>query len=146
MRRSLWALVILPFGLLAGACEKTNPVGPTEFAATNVLLAALRQQGAAVERGDVLPQRSNPFFTANAQIIYVNSGLLNVFEYPTVAAADVDAAKVSPDGSSVGVTVISWIGPPHFYRSGRVIAIYAGSDDAVLRPLEAVLGKPFAAR
>ena len=146
MRHSLGARVVLLLGILAGACEKTNPVAPTEFAATDVLLAALRQQGAIVVRGDVLPQRSNPFFTANAQVIYVNSGLLNVFEYSTEAAADVDAAKVSPDGSSVGLTVISWIGPPHFYRTARLIAVYAGSDDTVLRPLESVLGKPFAAR
>jgi hypothetical protein len=84
--------------------------------------------------------------STDAQVVLMNTGHLNVFEYPTIAAAESDAARVSPDGSFVGNAVISWIGPPHFYKSGRLIVIYAGTDDAVLRPLEAVLGSPFAHR
>lgn len=138
--------MFLLFALLTGACERTNPVGPSGLASTDALLAALREQGATVVRGDVLPRGSNDFFATNAQVVVVNTGLINVFEYRTIAAAEIDEAKVSPDGSRVGLFIITWIGPPHFYRSGRLIAIYAGSDDAVLQPLEAVLGKPFASR
>jgi hypothetical protein len=76
----------------------------------------------------------------------VNTGHVSVFEYPSAAAAESDAAKVSPDGSAVGSTSITWVGPPHFFKGGRLIAIYAGSDVGVLRPLEAVLGPPFAHR
>lgn len=99
-----------------------------------------------VTRGDVLPQQSNPFFSTNAQVLIVNGANVSVFEYASIAAAETDAAKVSPDGSFVGSAVITWVGPPHFYRSGRFIVIYAGSSDAVLGPLEAVLGPPFAHR
>ncbi len=146
MRRSLYTLLVLTVVLLGASCEKANPVGPGQFASTDALLAALQRQGATVVRGEVLPRESSPFFSTNAQVVLVNTGFINVFEYPTVAAAESDAAKVSPDGSFVGSAVITWIGPPHFYKSGLLIVVYAGSADAVLQPLEAVLGTPFAHR
>jgi len=126
------------------ACDESNPVGPTGLTSTEALIAALRGQSATVVRGEVLPQSSNPFFSTNAQLIVVNGGTVSVFEYPSIAAAETDAAKVSPDGSFVGSTIITWIGPPHFYRSGRLIVLYAGSSDVVIRSLQAVLGRPFA--
>jgi hypothetical protein len=110
------------------------------------LTAALREQNATVVRDEVLPQSSHPFFSTNAQVLLVNGGTVSVFEYASVAAADGDAAKVSSDGFVVGSTSITWIGPPHFYRDGRLIVLYAGSSDAVMKPLGAVLGAPFAGR
>ncbi len=136
---------ILTLALLLASCDKATPVGPSELASTDALLTALQKQGAAVVRGAMLPRTSNPFFSTTARDVTVNREHINVFEYPSAAAAESDAAKVSPDGSSVGTTMISWIGPPHFYKSGRLIVTYAGSTESVLKPLEAVLGKPFAA-
>ena len=55
-----------------------------------------------------------------------------------------------PDGSGVTgggcAALITWVGPPHFYKRDQLIVVYAGSADDVLRPLEAVLGKPFVSR
>ena len=84
-----------------------------------------------------MPRGSTPYFSTNAQVIFVNAGSLNVFEYSTVAAAEGVAAKVSPDGSSIGATAVTWIGPPHFDRNGPLIVLYAGSTEAVLAHLEA---------
>lgn len=145
MRLSSYPFILM-LVLLAASCEKVNPFGPSDLASTNALLTALQQRGATVARGDMLPRGSNPFFSTNAQVVLVNSEHINVFEYATSAAAERDAAKVSPDGSSVGTTMITWVGPPHFYRSGVLIVTYAGGTDSVLQPLEAVLGKPFAQR
>ena len=144
MRELFSALLILGVALLTVSCEGASPVAPGELSSISALTAALHQQGATVVRGEMLPRESNPFFSTNAQVVVVNSGHVNVFEYPTVGAAESDAAKVSPNGSVVGNVAITWVGPPHFYKSGRLIVIYAGRDDAVLRPLEAVLGQPFA--
>jgi hypothetical protein len=146
MRSTTFALLAGILAFLMAACEQPNPVGPGELASSDALIAALQQQGATVSRGEALPQGSTPYFSTNAQVIFVNAGSLNVFEYSTVAAAEGDASKVSPDGSSIGATAVTWIGPPHFYRNGRLIVLYAGSTEAVLTPLEAVLGKPFAHR
>jgi hypothetical protein len=146
MRTTAHALLAGVFAFLMAACEQPNPVGPGELASSDALIVALQQQGATVSRGEVLPRGSTPYFSTNAQVVFVNAESLNVFEYSTVAAAEGDAAKVSPDGSAIGSTMVTWIGPPHFYRNGRVIVLYAGSVEAVLLPLEAVLGKPFAHR
>jgi len=149
MRRSLYASVILVVALLTASCERATPVGPSKLPpSTDALIVALQQQGTTVVRGDVVPPL--PCLFANGQVIFVNTGVVNVFEYPTVADAESDAAKVSPDGSGVigdrCAALITWVGPPHFYKSDRLIVVYAGSADAVLQPLEKVLGKPFAQR
>lgn len=149
MRTLLPAFAILVVAVLASSCDRTNPVGPSPLTSTDALVTALQQRGATVKRGDVLP-KALPCLSVSGQVVFVNSGVINAFEYPTVAAAESDAAKISPDGSGVTTNgcaaLISWVGPPHFYRRDQVMVVYAGSADDVLRPLEAVLGKPFASR
>ncbi len=107
------------------------------------LIDNLRAAGAIVEpAGEV----SQPFFSVNGQVITVNNGDVQVFEYADTAAADAEAAFVSADGSSVGTTMISWVAPPHFYKTGRLIVLYVGDNTAVINVLEAVLGSQFAGR
>ena len=122
----------------------TNPAGPTAGSSKEAFFAALRQQGASVTPGQMLSRESTPYFEVPAQVVQVNTGTINVFEYGDAAAARLDAARVSPDGSSVGNTSILWIGPPHFYRNDRLIVIYVGHSLEVLQSLEAVLGPPYA--
>ena len=102
-----------------------------------------------MRRGDVL-LKGLPCLSGSGQVVFVNAGSIDAFEYPTIAAAESDAAKVSPDGSGITTdgcaALMTWVGPPHFYRRDQLIVVYAGSADDILRPLEAVLGKPFASR
>jgi len=145
MLRSRQRALTLILAVVACSCA-TNPAGPRIRSATEDFFAALRQQGASVTPGQTFPRESNPFFEVSAQAVQVNTGTVSVFEYGDAAAARRDAAKVSPDGSTIGTTSILWIGPPHFYRDGRLMVIYAGDALAVLQPLEAVLGAQFAGR
>ena len=103
----------------------------------------LRAAGATVEpAGDI----SQPFFSVKGNAITVNGENVQVFEYADAATADTEAALVSPDGSSVGTTMISWVAAPHFYKTGRLIVLYVGDDTAVINVLEDVLGAQFAGR
>jgi hypothetical protein len=68
-----------------------------------------------------------------------------VFEYPSQTRADSDASKISPTGSPIGLSQISWMDTPHFYKRDRLIVLYVGHSAEILKPLEAVLGPPFAA-
>lgn len=150
MRTFFPASAILAVAVLASSCEHRTPMGPSPLTSTDALVAALQEQGGAtVRRGDVLP-KALPCLSVSGQVVFVNTGSINAFEYPTVAAAESDAAKVSPDGSGVigngCAALITWVGPPHFYKRDQLIVVYAGSADDVLRPLEVVLGKPFATR
>ena len=130
--------------LLTYACDEANPAGPSASPATDQLIAALRQEGATVTRGDVLARDATPYLSTNAQVVVVNGGSVNVFEYSSEAAATADAGTVSRSDCSIGTAKITWIGPPHFYRKSSLIVIYAGSESAVLQPLGRVLGEPFA--
>lgn len=105
------------------------------------LIAALQKSGLTVaEEGNV----EQPFLSLRGVSLKAGSEFIQVFEYPDEAAAQQDVSKISADGSIRGYR-IDWLGPPHFYRVGRMVAIYPGTDQATLTALESALGKPFAA-
>ncbi len=79
-------------------------------------------------------------------MIKVRGEDVQVFQYFNAAAADAQGALVSRDGDAVGTTKIHWIGPPHFYKKGKLLVLYVGDNDKVLKALEAVLGQQFAGR
>ena len=105
------------------------------------LIDALRAAGAIVVSGDSVEQ---PFFTVSGQILMINKTEVQMFEYEAAETMEADASLVASDGASVGTTMISWIAPPHFYKTGRIIVLYLGEDAAVLDLLNQVLGVQFA--
>ena len=105
------------------------------------LVDDLRAAGDAVEIGDAISQ---PFFSVDGQQIIVNGGEVQVFEHASAEAADEEAGLVSPDGASVGTSMILWVATPHFYKSGALIVLYVGENAAVIDALEALLGTQIA--
>ncbi len=71
---------------------------------------------------------------------------LQVFEFASEVEADAVAETVSADASSVGTSMIFWVAPPHFYKAGRLIVIYVGSDSGVINILQEIMGSQFAGR
>ena len=107
------------------------------------LMANLRAAGATVKPGGEVDQ---PFFSVTGKMINVHGEDVQVFQYSRPAAADAQAALVSPDGSAVGTSIVHWIGPPHFYKKTKLIVLYAGNNSSVLKALDAVLGPQFAGK
>jgi hypothetical protein len=105
------------------------------------LLAALQAAGATANVGDMVTQ---DFFTPEGQIINVNGADIQVFEYENAEAMESEAAQVAPDGGSIGTSMVSWVDAPHFYKVGRMIILYVGSDPAVQGLLDQVIGSQFA--
>lgn len=110
----------------------------------------LRAHGASV-REDGLG--SQPFLGGADHRLTVDSAGIDVFEYRTTAGASLDAARISPDGSTInkepgplggGAAAVDFIAPPHWFHSGRVIALYVGRDSDILALLRATLGAQFA--
>ena len=133
----LVALALIACGPLAnGADSNREPV--TDYAG---LLEALGTGGATVEPSGSVSQ---PFLSVEGQSLTLGGEQFQVFEYADESAAAADAQLVSPDGSSVGTTMITWVAPPHFYRSGRLIVLYLGNNADTLRLLESLLGPQFA--
>lgn len=107
------------------------------------LIDNLRAAGATVEPAGEIEQ---VFFSVRGQIIRINGADVQVFEYPDAAASDADAALVAPDGGSVGTTMITWVEAPHFYKTGKLIVLYVGTDSSVTSLLDSVIGPQFAGR
>ena len=55
-----------------------------------------------------------PFFSVKGLVINVNGEGVQVFEYDTANEAASEAETISPDGSSIGTSMVSWIATPHF--------------------------------
>lgn len=85
-----------------------------------------------------------PFFSVPGHIIVVNGEDVQVFEYPDSAAVEAEAAQISPDASSVGTSMMSWVATPHFYTKDRLIVLYVGENESVTSALIDVLGEPIA--
>jgi len=107
----------------------------------DALSKRLRAAGVKVEPGGRVSQ---PFFSVGGQILAVEGEDVQVFRYATARAAGREAGRVSPDGSSVGTNMMSWMSTPHFFRKDNLIVLYVGDNAAVLRALAAVLGAQFA--
>lgn len=71
------------------------------------LVDRLEASGATVAADGTVSQ---PFFTPEGQVIAVNGQDVQVFEYDE-AAMSAEAELVSPDGSSVGTSIMTWIAP-----------------------------------
>ena len=128
------------FGAFAGGEDSTvSHGGPVEDYVS--LIDSLRAAGAEVEPDGPMSQ---VFLSVAGQIIRVNGEDVQVYEYPDEATADADVAQIPPDGTSFRTVMVTWIAPPHFFRTGRLIVLYVGSNTDVLTALESVLGPQFA--
>ncbi len=109
----------------------------------NDLINRLKARGRKVLRGGKVSQ---PFFSVGGRIITVDGAQVQVFQYPNAKAAEREAKAVDQQGSAVGTSMPMWVAPPHFYKSGRLIALYVGQSSSVIRALEGALGPQFAGK
>jgi hypothetical protein len=112
---------------------------------------ALRARGATVQETGTIA--STVTFQGAGHGLTMNGAQVEVYEYGTTIAAQLDAARVSSDGATFRhgfgpfggqAVTVDWIAPPHHYRRGRVIVTYIGQDAGILQLLTAVLGPQFA--
>jgi len=107
------------------------------------LFRSLRSGGLTVKRGRGISQ---PFFSVNGRTLVVEGDHIQVFIYKSKLMADKEAKQIDPSGSPAGTTMITWVAPPHFYKTDRLIVLYVGKNPRVLRALERALGPQFAGR
>lgn len=164
MKNQILMVLLLILAFVVSGCAATSsniatatsPAVPTESPATEApttesadvedkasLIAALQGSGATVETGEPISQA---FFTPEGTILKVNGADVQVFEYESTEAMEEEASQVAPDGGSIGTSMITWVDTPHFYKAGRIIVLYVGSDETVLGLFENALGSQFAGR
>jgi hypothetical protein len=121
-----------------------GPLQPTNLTSTEALVQALQQQGVAVARRGSMPRSAFPFFSVDSDLLGVQGDDVHVFEYRSAPEAERDSAAVSPTGTPIGQSQISWMDTPHFYKRDRLIVLYVGHTAEVLASLRAAMGPPFA--
>jgi hypothetical protein len=138
--------------VLIASLACSNPAGPDEVQITGrvtALIEALRQQGATVRAMERMSADAH-CLSLGAQRLVVNGENVYAFEYETAEAATRDASTVSSDGSTITATgracMPGWTAPPRFYRQDRLMALYVGTNQDLIRTLDGVLGSPFAHR
>jgi hypothetical protein len=148
MKHDILPALLLVFALTVSGCggggTNVPTTAPTESQAVQdqaSLVAGLQAAGATVEVGDSVMQ---DFFSPDGNIIKVNGADVQVFEYESADAMENESSQVAPDGGSIGTSMVSWMDAPHFYKTGRIIALYVGSDQTILDLLEMVIGLQFA--
>jgi len=159
MKRKVLSVLLLTFLFIISGCGGQNPVStsssePSPFETTAPvsaessqvedqasLITQLQSTGATVESGDSVIQ---DFFTPEGVILNINGQDVQVFEYEDAASMESEASLVAPDGGSVGTSMMMWMNAPHFYKAGRIIALYVGSDSMMLKLLNETLGSQFA--
>jgi hypothetical protein len=135
-------LLVLAFAVSGcGNGATPSPTGAPMVEDQASIVAALQAAGATTNVGDPVMQ---DFFTPEGQIITVNGADIQVFEYADAAAMESEAAQVAPDGGSIGTSMVTWMDAPHFYKIGRLIVLYVGSDPAILDLLKQLIGPQFA--
>ena len=107
------------------------------------LVDALRSAGATVEPAGEVDQ---PFFSVKGQKVEVNGTEVQVFEYSDDAARKAESDQISPNGTTIGTSMVTWIDQPNFWAKGRLIVLYLGKDPAMLSLLDKVLGDPITQR
>ena len=108
--------------------------------ANSSIAEELRTSGLALSDAGEVEQ---PFLSVKGRVYTIEGGDLQVYTYASEAAAQADAAKISPAGEIENAQV-HWMAPPHFYRTGNTLAIYIGNAPGALEVLRRVLGAPFA--
>lgn len=144
MRNCLKLSAVAAAFISTATCSTKAPIAPAEITTARILIQQLESHGATVALAEVMPQESNPYFSVNARRIVVNGESVSVFEYRDTATVNDEAARVDPSGTSIGGTQVTWMAPPRFYKSTRVIVVYVGHNQDVAGRLESLLGRPFA--
>lgn len=150
MKYHILPVLLIVFTLMVSSCGNSVVTNPTSAPTESLIVedqasfvSALQASGATVEDGDSISQA---FFSPVGNIIKVNGADVQVFEYESAEAMENEASQVAPDGGSIGTSMVMWVDIPHFYKAGRIIILYVGSDQAILNLLEKLLGPQFAGR
>lgn len=144
MRRLVVVFTVILAAFSLASCAVENQPGaqaagsPDNF---EELVTALRDSGFAVEPMDSIVQ---PFFEPKAQVIEIDGGQIQIFEFPSEAEARSAADSISADGGSIGTSMVSWVETPHFFSSGKLIALYVGEQVEVIGALQGLLGPQIA--
>lgn len=151
MKKALILMLALP--LLLSGLAGCGPRVPTDY---DGLAAALENAGFVVT---VSPTGDKAWvFEVPVRPLAFDGHHISVYEFPDSGVARSASERVWPDGYFIdslplfsedspiqrGAAAVEWVGPPHFFLSGKLIVLYTGPDPQVYALLTDLLGAQFA--
>jgi hypothetical protein len=145
MLRRFLVFTLAMFTLIAIACSggggEVEPADSYDSLAA-ALDAAGMKVGEQVENNFLF---AGLFSVPGIEMTASGQGIL-AFEFATEEEAIEQAALVSPDGYGIGLKYINWADTPQFFRNGRMIVVYDGSQSLVTETLTTAMGERFAGK
>ena len=93
-------------------------------------------------------KETDAFLSVPGWPVHIGDHMLTVYEYPSNALMEADAACIDIGGCSISTpgkeVNISWVSYPNFFKKGTLIVNYIGESESVLDFLRANFGEPFA--
>jgi hypothetical protein len=140
------ALGVLLLAALLVACGQRS--GPGGGRALDYALLVDRLRAARATVAEVGTATDAYGLHGVGRTILVDGARVAVYEYGDAGGAEADVAHISADGTMFSwpgkATIVDFVDPPHWYRSGRIVVLYVGTDPALQALLERQLGAPFA--
>jgi hypothetical protein len=131
--------------LIMTACTSSgeNQTGASTLTGYEELVGAIRDQnGSEIDISESQELVDQPFFAVKGQILKLEASDVQVFQYASEEARQVDSDQISVDGSSIGTSMITWIDQPNFWAKDSLIVLYVGTDSVIQSILSSVLGDP----
>jgi hypothetical protein len=131
--------------LIMTACTSSgeNQTGASTLTGYEELVGAIRDQnGSEIDISESQELVDQPFFAVKGQILKLEASDVQVFQYASEDARQVDSDQISVDGSSIGTSMITWIDQPNFWAKDSLIVLYVGTDSVIQSILSSVLGDP----
>ncbi len=159
--RLLVSLSFLTLLLLAAGCGEVNKASTIpEETTVEAVVSRLRTAWVEVEWASFSwrPDFFGPSVRqASLSVGGPGGSHVQFYRFDEAGQAAEAAAGVSREGNAVptdrGTAMVSWAGPPHFFREGRLIALFVQGADSdlsgsldrrVLKALREVMGPQFA--
>ena len=142
MLRRFLITAIAALSIIAVACSGQADIEPAD--SYDSLTAALEAGGMKIED----QVENNLLFAGLFSVpgIEVTASGQNIlaFEFPTEEEAQSQANLVSPDGYGIGHKYINWVDEPQFFKNGKMIVVYYGTQSLVIETLITAMGTQFA--
>jgi len=144
MLRRILLVAVAALSIIAVACSGGGS-GDIEPAESYTSLSAALEAGGMKIGGQI---DNNPLFARlfSVQGIEMTASGQEIlaFEFESIEVAEEQAALVSEDGYGIGLKYVNWVDEPKFFKNGKMIVIYDGTQSLVIDTLVAAMGDIFA--
>lgn len=93
---------------------------------------------------EIGPEIETAYFDRNARGLRVHGSPVLFLEYSSDSDVEEVIRSISPDGRKIGDKEVTEENTPHFFRKGKVLALYFGDRETTLQALESTMGAQFA--